>query len=174
MRAIVVFKHKAMVRNPQSKKGDTHGSHTVLHVAFDGAIVRRRRFVYHDPAAFDLCGDETAAMPFLISKPCRYPGCPNVAVKDGYCADHQQQRRKDTRKGGAAARGYNYKWQQARTRFLAFHPLCAECERQGRTTAATVVDHIQPHRGDMRLFWDVKNWQALCERCHNEKTARGE
>ena len=35
---------------------------------------------------------------------------------------------------------------------------------------ATDVDHIVPHRGDMSLFWDVNNWQALCHECHARKT----
>ena len=41
-----------------------------------------------------------------------------------------------------------------------------------RVTQATVVDHIVPHRGDMRLFWDTKNWQAMAKSCHDRKTAR--
>lgn len=64
-------------------------------------------------------------------------------------------------------RGYGYKWQQARLAFLAKHPLCAYCERDGRVTEATVVDHIKPHRGDMRLFWDRSNWSPLCATCHS-------
>lgn len=35
---------------------------------------------------------------------------------------------------------------------------------------ATVVDHIIPHRGDQKLFWDRGNWQPLCEHHHNVKT----
>ena len=31
-------------------------------------------------------------------------------------------------------------------------------------------DHIVPHRGDMRLFWDESNWQPLCKRHHDVKT----
>jgi 5-methylcytosine-specific restriction protein A len=46
--------------------------------------------------------------------------------------------------------------------------LCAEEKRQ---EAATVVDHIEPHRGDMKLFWDHKNWRPLCKRHHDRKTA---
>ena len=45
--------------------------------------------------------------------------------------------------------------------------------KQGNLTPATVVDHIIPHRGDMKLFWDESNWQALCESCHNHKTGSG-
>ena len=55
------------------------------------------------------------------------------------------------------------------------HPLCVECEKEGRTTAAVVVDHITPHRGDQTLFWDEKNWQPLCQSHHSRKrkTAAG-
>ena len=41
------------------------------------------------------------------------------------------------------------------------NPLCVECERQGRTVAATVVDHITPHRGNTFLFWSVNDWQSI-------------
>lgn len=37
--------------------------------------------------------------------------------------------------------------------------------------AATVVDHIIPHKGDQYLFWDRSNWQPLCKLCHDRKTA---
>ncbi|WP_223866012.1 HNH endonuclease [Salipiger aestuarii] len=32
---------------------------------------------------------------------------------------------------------------------------------------ATVVDHIQPHKGDKALFWDRNNWQPICKHCHD-------
>lgn len=68
-------------------------------------------------------------------------------------------------------RGYGYKWQQARAGYLAKHPLCANCQKEGRVEEATEVDHVIPHRGDMTLFWDQANWQALCKPCHSAKTA---
>lgn len=71
-------------------------------------------------------------------------------------------------------RGYGYKWQQARKRFLNTHPLCVYCKRDDRITVANVVDHIVPHRGDMKLFWDVNNWQSLCESCHSSVKQREE
>lgn len=65
---------------------------------------------------------------------------------------------------------YGYKWQQAREAFLARHPLC-QCPLCGegriRVRAASVVDHKVPHRGDMKLFWDHDNWQALAKQCHD-------
>jgi len=55
--------------------------------------------------------------------------------------------------------------------YLAEHPLCVKCEAEGRVTAATVVDHKEPHRGDYDRFWDESNWQSLCSYHHNLKTA---
>ncbi|MFY8385442.1 HNH endonuclease signature motif containing protein [Pseudomonas aeruginosa] len=67
-------------------------------------------------------------------------------------------------------RGYGYRWQQARARFLAKHPLCRSCSEAGDVVEATEVDHIIAHRGDQALFWDESNWQPLCKRCHSAKT----
>ena len=47
---------------------------------------------------------------------------------------------------------------------------CVQCAKQGKYVRATVVDHIIPHRGDQKLFWDQNNWQALCKSCHDKKT----
>lgn len=74
----------------------------------------------------------------------------------------------------AARRGYGYRWQQARAAFLLSHPLCCYCTRDGRTTPATVVDHIERHQGDAQLFWDRANWQPLCKTCHDGLKARQE
>lgn len=73
----------------------------------------------------------------------------------------------------AAQRGYNYEWQKYRKVSLAQHPLCVHCQQAGRVTAATIVDHIIPHRGDRHLFWSPTNHQPLCSVHHNRKTAAG-
>ena len=70
-------------------------------------------------------------------------------------------------KGSSASRGYGSRWRKARAAYLLRHPLCRYCERQGRVTPATVVDHIKPHNGDQALFWDSANWQPLCKACHD-------
>ena len=70
-------------------------------------------------------------------------------------------------KATSTQRGYGYAWQQARLVHLNAHPLCVYCERDDRVTAASVVDHVIPHRGDMTLFWDRNNWQSLCRPCHD-------
>ena len=64
-------------------------------------------------------------------------------------------------------RGYGYKWQQYRLRFLQSNPLCNFCMKDNRVAEATVVDHIKPHQGDMKLFWDSSNHQSLCKLCHD-------
>ena len=62
---------------------------------------------------------------------------------------------------------YGRRWRKLRAAVLAAEPLCRYCKAQGRTTAATVVDHIRPHKGDVALFYDTANLQPLCKRCHD-------
>ena len=73
-----------------------------------------------------------------------------------------------------AQRLYDHQWAKTSKRFLTEHPLCVECDKEGRTEAATCTDHIVPHRGNEDLFWEETNWQALCRRHHDLKTRRGE
>lgn len=68
-------------------------------------------------------------------------------------------------------RGYSTDWTKASVSFRRLNPLCVECEKKGIVAAATCVDHIVPHRGDLGLFWDTDNWQSLCETCHARKSA---
>lgn len=81
------------------------------------------------------------------------------------------QAERDKERGSSAARGYGGKWQKARATFLSNNPICVACLAKGFVVEATVVDHIVPHKGDMGLFWDSGNWQALCKACHDRKTA---
>lgn len=110
-------------------------------------------------------------MPKSPLKACSSPGCPNLTSK-GLC--DRCKRKKGTtyekRRRSAAKRGYDRRWRKARLHFLSKNPLCVLCLENDRIEPALIVDHIQPHRGDMRLFWDVNNWQALCKSCHDKKT----
>lgn len=109
-------------------------------------------------------------------KPCNYPKCKALLVSGAYCDQHKRQidNNKDQRRGSSTARGYGYKWQQASKAFLKSHPLCQcdEC-KEGliRLRASYVVDHKIPHCGNMSLFWDHDNWQAMSKPCHDKKTA---
>ncbi|KAA1015961.1 HNH endonuclease [Paraburkholderia panacisoli] len=115
-------------------------------------------------------------MPARAHRPCRHPGCPAlVRVRHGLCPDHLKSARKraDEQRDSSAERGYGAAWRRARAAFLRLHPVCEcdECRAQHRLLPASVVDHRVPHRGDMRVFWDQSNWQALAKRCHDRKTA---
>ena len=59
------------------------------------------------------------------------------------------------------------RWRKSAKSYLAEHPFCALCERQGRDTLAVLVDHINPHEENYDLFWDRDNWQGLCASCHS-------
>jgi 5-methylcytosine-specific restriction enzyme A len=50
---------------------------------------------------------------------------------------------------------------------LRSNPLCRMHEAQGRVVAATVADHIEPHKGDEEKFFDANNLQSLCKPCHD-------
>lgn len=67
---------------------------------------------------------------------------------------------------------YNYQWQKARKAFLIANPFCVECEKRDVLVEATVVDHIIPHKEDLKLFWDRDNWQPLCKPCHDRYKQR--
>jgi 5-methylcytosine-specific restriction endonuclease McrA len=100
----------------------------------------------------------------------RICGCGKV-VASGVRCECQQRRaqesksRYDAKRPTARQRGYDGKWQRESKAFLALpeNRLCA-C---GCGRLADMVDHIKPHRGDMRLFWDRANWQPLATSpCH--------
>lgn len=108
-------------------------------------------------------------MPMKPKKPCAHPGCPALVDSgEKYCPEHKSLYPVEIR--SATSRGYGKQWQKASKQYLAAHPLCANCLKYGKYTKATVVDHIQPHRGDPALFWDKSNWQPLCKPCHDRKT----
>ena len=112
-------------------------------------------------------------MPYKPSKPCAHPGCPAlIPANSKYCDKHKPLHPEEAR--SAAKRGYGSKWQKARKQFLAANPLCVECLKEGRYVKATDVDHVVPHRGDLKLFWDRGNWQALCHSHHSIKTGTQE
>lgn len=107
-------------------------------------------------------------MPTAAKRPCnKHPStllgrgdkCP-ICTKD-----------KDKGRQSAHKRGYGVMWRKARAVYLFDNPLCVHCEQEDKITAASVVDHRIPHKGDNRLFWDRSNWQGLCKRCHDIKTA---
>lgn len=110
-------------------------------------------------------------MPYKSKMPFRHPGCPElVEAEQKYCEKHKGLHPEEVQY--ASARGYGSRWQKARKRYLQAHPLCEECKKSSRYVEAPDVDHIVPHRGDPKLFWDQSNWQALCNSCYSKKTGK--
>jgi 5-methylcytosine-specific restriction protein A len=100
--------------------------------------------------------------------------CSRLAVKDGRCQIHQRlprQKYVQHDRDNRWLKMYKTKmWQQLRDAQLRREPMCVECKRWYRLTPATVADHIVPHKGDPKLFYDPENLQSLCASCHSRKT----
>lgn len=117
-------------------------------------------------------------MPYAAKKPCA--GQCGRLVARGYCEVCQAKGKgKDTRPS-AAKRLYGRAWRAASQGYLRKHPLCAGLRNANgeqltshgdRIVPATLVDHIEPHCGDLVKFWDRDNWQGGCQACHSYKTA---
>jgi 5-methylcytosine-specific restriction enzyme A len=79
----------------------------------------------------------------------------------------EQSREYDRHRGSARARGYNAAWDNASRGFKRRHPLCPACEAVGIIACTEVVDHVEPHEGDTRKFWDKTMWQPACRWHHD-------
>lgn len=81
------------------------------------------------------------------------------------------KREYDRRRGSAASRGYDARWQRARDEKRRNEPRCEMCLERGLIVPATVVDHIVSirERPDLRLV--QSNLRSLCKRCHDQRTA---
>ena len=109
-------------------------------------------------------------MPYKPKRPCRYPGCGRLAVGDGqYCTAHQKaadEKYNRFERSPDVNKIYGRAWKRIRDRYIKLHPLCEECEKQGKLTPAEEVHHILPiSRGgtDYR-----SNLMALCQSCHTK------
>lgn len=58
------------------------------------------------------------------------------------------------------------RWKARRQAQITAEPICAMCKANGRVTAASIADHIEPHKGDPVKFW-TGPLQSLCKPCHD-------
>jgi 5-methylcytosine-specific restriction protein A len=102
-------------------------------------------------------------MPTAPPRPCTgSPHCPNY---QGQCPTHTRKAW-DRPSPGRAIRGR--KLQRLRAQLFTRSPLCVGCLHSGRTTIATIRDHVIPlAEGGSDTEANV---QALCVACHEEKT----
>lgn len=111
-------------------------------------------------------------MPKKPKRPCSYPGCPEL-TDSRFCEEHGKKeaaRYEKYDRDPATRKRYGRAWKRIRDRYIAAHPLCAECKRQGMLTPATEVHHILPlARGGTH---DRSNLMSLCTSCHSTITAK--
>lgn len=100
----------------------------------------------------------------MPSRPDRICGC-GRRVPGGFRCECARAR--DRERGTARDRGYDAAWEKASKAFLA-EPANAFCSC-GCGRRSRVVDHREPHRGNMQLFWRRSNWQPMCSPCHSRK-----
>ena len=104
-------------------------------------------------------------MPMRAPSVCSHCGKAHPAGERCAKAAAQDKTRKarfDQKRPSAGKRGYDADWRRESKLFLARNPTCIRCGQP-----SSMVDHITPHKGDMTLFWNRKNWQPLCRPCHS-------
>lgn len=107
-------------------------------------------------------------MPRKPKRPCSYPGCPNLT--DGqYCEQHRKYARQQYdqyERAPHTASKYGRAWHRIRARYVAAHPLCEQCLKEGRITPVEEVHHIVPiSKGGTHA---EDNLMSLCQSCHNK------
>lgn len=99
---------------------------------------------------------------------------PDIAARPGQRLEARRAYDVKRRREQPWRRLYNTaRWQETRARQLDIEPLCRMClaETPARVTAATVCDHIVPHRGCERAFF-AGPFQSLCEKHHSRDKQR--
>lgn len=111
-------------------------------------------------------------MPMKPKRPCSYPGCPAL-VAGRYCEEHQRvvdRQYEKCDRDPATRKRYGRSWQRIRSRYIAEHPLCEECEKTGKLMPVQEVHHRLPlSKGGTH---DASNLMSLCTECHSRITAR--
>jgi len=107
-------------------------------------------------------------MPTKPKRPCSYPGCPKLT--DGqYCEDHAAVARRQYNKYERSPdinKKYGRAWKRIRDRHISQHPLCEECEKQGKLVPAEEVHHKKPISQGGTHARD--NLMSLCRSCHTK------
>lgn len=110
-------------------------------------------------------------------RPCRHAGCAEL-TRDGWCPRHRPRHQRRVSEDYHAWYNLPIWTDSLRPAQLLREPFCRVCAQTydagdpRSRTRATVVDHIEPHRGDWAKFVEPSNLQSLCKRHHDQKTAR--
>lgn len=121
----------------------------------------------------------SSIMPVRALRACAHMGCSCVVSYGRYCVNHlhahahEHERTNESTRPQSQDRGYDSRWKKYAERFKTKHPICCDSmsRHPGQVRATQQVDHIVPHKGDRKLFWDTTNHQPLCASCGGYKSA---
>ena len=60
-------------------------------------------------------------------------------------------------------------WRKACADYLLANRYCHDCDKRGYTSPADQVAHLEQPTSQVK-FWNIDNWQALCEPCFQRIT----
>ena len=104
-------------------------------------------------------------MPVRAPRVCGHCDLTHISGEECAIVAERNRARKaafDKKRPSSRQRGYTAEWERESRAFLKANPVCRRCG-----APSTLIDHIQPHKGNQRLFWNKANWQPLCTPCHN-------
>jgi 5-methylcytosine-specific restriction protein A len=108
-------------------------------------------------------------MPYKPKRPCAYPGCGRLAESEQYCAEHKKvitKQYNQYERDPTSNKRYGRAWKRIRDRYIKAHPLCEECQKQGKLTPVEEVHHIIPlSKGGTNKY---SNLMSLCQSCHTK------
>ena len=107
-------------------------------------------------------------MPTAALVPCLHAGCAAL-VRSGRCDQHGGPRLAWQPLPATTSRLRGRPNQRRRDALFAREPLCRLCRQAGRTTIATIRDHIIP-LAEGGLEGTIENEQPLCLDCSTAKT----
>jgi 5-methylcytosine-specific restriction protein A len=112
-------------------------------------------------------------MPERALRPCQHHGCPGL-TRQKYCEKHieehtlldkEKKAHDDHERWVSSRKYYNAQWNNLRKVYLATHPICEPCRKNGKVVPATLVHHVLPIKeGGARL--DSENLMSCCSACH--------
>ena len=106
-------------------------------------------------------------MPNKPKKPCAHRGCRELTA-NRYCDTHAKEAMKHYNKHQRDTKSnkrYGRRWREIRASYLSANPLCAECWKAEKLTAATTVHHKKRLADGGTHYWD--NLMSLCAECHS-------
>ena len=111
-------------------------------------------------------------MPLAPKKECSGAGCHILVTPPLYQCQKCKKVKQVSVKSVKVKKWLNSaRYKKQRLRRLRIEPLCRTCKKKSLLVAGSIYDHVVPHKGSYKLFWDFDNSQTQCVSCHNRKTA---